>query len=71
MTQHRHDYEMKFLNPDSPLEWTLVCSCGDIAANIEDARRKMKKPSRLSEGLKWLLLALLVGFALLAVFNLA
>lgn len=37
---HRHDHEMVFDQPN-PLDYRLVCKCGDEARDMPDALRRM------------------------------
>jgi hypothetical protein len=40
LDNHRHDYEMIF--EGNGLDFKLVCRCGDIAPDMEEALRRMK-----------------------------
>jgi hypothetical protein len=37
--KHRHDFDMDFR--DNSLEYTLRCSCGETAIDMDDALNKM------------------------------
>lgn len=40
---HFHDYMMEFSDdPNSPLDYSLVCECGDVAHSMPQALARMK-----------------------------
>jgi hypothetical protein len=38
---HKHDYEMEFVG--AGLNFRLVCKCGDVAPNMDEAVNRMAK----------------------------
>lgn len=41
---HRHDYNMEFIGDG--LHYRLVCSCGDVAPDMETALRRMRSRTK-------------------------
>lgn len=52
-TRHVHDYQMTFDDdPNNPmdLEFSLVCTCGDVAPDVETALRRTRLSRRAALG---------------------
>jgi len=46
VSTHRHNYQMVFdENSDHPFDYKLLCSCGDVAPDMQTAMRRMRAPN--------------------------